>query len=925
MTNRAQRKVRSSVVPINNIEADIATSVNTTCPYCGVGCGVVASCHTDGKITVSGNTKHPANYGRLCSKGSDLAETLGDNNRLKYPMVGGRRATWDDALAQIADKFLQAIENFGPDSVAFYVSGQLLTEDYYVANKLMKGYIGSANIDTNSRLCMASSVAGHRRAFGADTVPGCYEDLELADLVILTGSNLAWCHPVLFQRLQAARNKRPSMRIVVIDPRKTMTAQAADLHLAIQPDSDTALFTGLMKHLVDSDCLDNDYIEQYTTGFSAVDQSVDVDEVAKVTGIDTDTLLTFYQWFETTNKTVTVYSQGVNQSVGGTDKVNAIINCHLATGRIGKPGAGPFSITGQPNAMGGREVGGLANMLACHMDIENPGHREIVQNFWQSPSIATAAGLKAVELFDAVASGQIKALWIMATNPADSLPNANKVVSALKGCPFVVVSDVVRNTDTLQFADIALPALAWGEKDGTVTNSERLISRQSGFKIACGEAKPDWWALSQVASRMGYASAFNYQKPADIFREYATLSAVNNSGSRDFDIGALAQVDDDDYQNLSPFYWPRPASLSASISYNTEPDSSGGHKRFFSQGGFFHADQKARFVAVSAVTASPANRNYPLLLNTGRIRDQWHTMTRTGYSARLSAHIGEPFVEINSADADHRKIQSADLISIESELGSIVVRALCTDRVAAGQLFVPMHWTDQFASSARVDSLVPAVVDPVSGQPASKNVAVELRKRNFAAYGFYLSKTKPPAGFLTATDYWAIAPCEGGWRVEFALERWPAELTTLNSLLPEISDAAELVYEDTDNKRYRQLVFADGKLQHAMYLAGEPVQLSRNWLVSQLLNKFDNQLQRHRLAAGVAGGEQMDIGAIVCSCFSVGVNQITGAASVEKCRTVDEIGKATCAGTNCGSCRGEIEQLLREVELSENSSSMSVA
>ena len=501
-------------------------TVRTTCAYCGVGCGVLATREESGAVRIKGDPLHPANFGRLCSKGFALGETVDLEGRLLEPRIEGKPASWDMALDLVAKRFTDTIAEYGPDSVAFYVSGQLLTEDYYVANKLMKGFIGSANIDTNSRLCMSSSVAGHRRAFGSDTVPGTYEDLELADLIVLTGSNLAWCHPVLYQRIAAAKVRRPEMRVVLIDPRRTMTADIADMHLKIKPDGDTALFVGLLGFLAAQGAVDRNYVERHTSGFDAalaIANSHDLRSIAARTGISPEELRAFFELFTRTERSVTVYSQGVNQSASGTDKVNAIINCHLATGRIGRPGMGPFSVTGQPNAMGGREVGGLANMLAGHMHLENAGHRQLVQEFWGAPTIASKPGLKAVDLFDAVRAGKIKALWIMATNPVDSMPEADLIIEALKTCPFVVVSDINAVTDTTGYANVLLPAAGWGEKDGTVTNSERRISRQRAFLPLPGEAKPDWWIITQVARRMGFAAGFPYESPAQIFAEHAAL------------------------------------------------------------------------------------------------------------------------------------------------------------------------------------------------------------------------------------------------------------------------------------------------------------------------------------------------------------------------------------------------------------------
>ena len=599
------------------------TLTRTTCPYCGVGCGVLAG--SDG--TIKGDPEHPANFGRLCSKGAALGETIDLDGRLLHPRIKGAQSDWDTALDLVAQKFSDAIAKHGPESVAFYASGQLLTEDYYVANKLMKGFIGSANIDTNSRLCMASSVAGHKRAFGTDTVPGTYEDLEHADLIVLVGSNLAWCHPVLYQRIAAAKEARPDMRVVNIDPRQTATTDLADIHLQIAPDGDVALFNGLLASLASRGKLDKVYTNDHVNG---LDNAV---RAAKETnpedsGLSAAEQAAFFDLWAQTEKVVTVYSQGVNQSRCGTDKVNAILNCHLATGRIGRAGAGPFSVTGQPNAMGGREVGGLANMLANHLELENENHRKLVRDFWESPTICTTAGLKAVDLFQACADGKIKALWVMSTNPAVSLPDANGVAAALANVPFVVTSDIMERTDTNDLADVLLPATGWGEKDGTVTNSERRISRQRAFLPAPGTARPDWQIISDVAARMGFGGAFDYQKPEDIFAEYVRLDAAASDVPRDMDLSIFA---DADYAKMVPTQWPR-----------------NGH-RFFADGQFFHPDGKARMIAVNA----PPLRRPRFSLNTGRNRDQWHTMMRTGKSARLGAHLAEPYVADVAPDWVH--------------------------------------------------------------------------------------------------------------------------------------------------------------------------------------------------------------------------------------------------------------------------------
>ncbi|MDR6817382.1 assimilatory nitrate reductase catalytic subunit [Neorhizobium sp. 2083] len=906
------------------MQAGGTTTTRTTCPYCGVGCGVIATVAGDGAVTVKGDPEHPANFGRLCSKGSALAETIDLDGRILLPEIHGRQTDWSEALDLVAAKFSETIAEHGPDSVAFYVSGQLLTEDYYVANKLMKGFIGSGNIDTNSRLCMSSSVAGHRRAFGSDTVPGTYEDIELADLVILTGSNLAWCHPVIYQRLAAAKAARPGMKIVVIDPRRTMTCDIADLHLGIRPDGDVALFMGLLAHLAQGPAIDQNYIGAHTQGFGeafAAAAALPFTELMGRTGLPAMQIREFFHLFETTEKVVTCYSQGVNQSASGTDKVNAIINCHLATGRIGRPGMGPFSLTGQPNAMGGREVGGLANMLAAHMAIENAEDRDRVQRFWASPRVADKPGLKAVDMFRAVADGRIKALWIMATNPVVSMPDADAVEAAIKACPFVVVSDILRDTDTARHAHVLLPSLGWGEKDGTVTNSERRISRQRWFLSAPGEARADWWQMAEVGRRMGFAG-FDYQTPADIFAEHAALSAFENDGSRDFDIGACVGIGEEGYDALTPFQWPallentplwppgvrRCDRSSESIAApNAGRAEGGGDKRFFANGDFYHPDRKARFVPVQAPATDRTNEKYPLTLNTGRIRDHWHTMTRTAKSARLSGHIAEPFAEIHPQDAMQLGIRGAGLVELESPHGSAIVRALLTERQARGNIFVPMHWNDQFAAKARIDALVAPVTDPFSGQPASKNVAIAAKPFTASFYGFAVCASKPEN---PQADYWALAKADGGWRIELAFadlaEDWVAWCRTAFSIPAGIEP---LGYADHQSGDLRLAFFEGGKLLAALFLANEPVAVARNWAIGQLVIEHADLRKRFAIVAGRPGADQPDPGATVCSCFSVGVNRIIGAVR-GGCHSVEAVGKETNAGTNCGSCRAEIRGII---------------
>ena len=851
---------------------------------------------------VRGDKDHPANFGRLCSKGSALGETVDLDDRLLYPEVDGQRTTWDTALDLVASRFSETIAEHGPDSVAFYVSGQLLTEDYYVANKLMKGFIGSANIDTNSRLCMASAVAGHKRAFGSDTVPGCYEDLELADLVVLVGSNLAWCHPVIYQRIVSAKEKRPEMKIVLIDPRRTMTADIADLHLPIKPDGDVALFVGLLKHLADTKTIDRDFISLHTSGFAEALHAArahDALSIIERRGLSHSAVEAFYSLFSQTEKTVTVFSQG-SQSIRVRDGQS---QCHhqlsSSDGSHRKARRNPFSITGQPNAMGGREVGGLANTLAAHMEIGKPGDRDCVQRFWQSPAIASKPGLKAVDMFGAVADGRIKALWIMATNPVVSMPDAGDVEAAIRNCPFVVVSDVIAKTDTVRHAHVRLPAAAWGEKSGTVTNSERRISRQRSFLPLPGEALPDWLIISEVAKRMGFGEAFGFKSPSEVFAEHAALSAFENDGKRDFDIGAFAGISEADFENLEPMQWPRP----------TASDT---RARLFADGKFFTSDRKARFVSVTMGGLPRTNAAFPITLNTGRVRDHWHTLTRTGKSQRLSQHYGEPFAEIHPVDAAHYKIKDADLVRVSTGSAFILVRALISTRQQPGSIFVPMHWTDQFASKARVDTLAPSVVDAVSGQPASKNIAVRMGRFNAATYGFAVLARKPET---INAEYWALAKCSEGWRVElgFASERedWAAFADTLFSAG---ENAETIAFHDRQSSGYRFACYKENGLLGALFLAPEPVAVSRDWAVAQLAVPHPKGTIRFKIVAGRPGTDAIDKGATVCSCFGVGVNEIAAAAG-RGCRTVAAIGEALQAGTNCGSCRAEIRTILESQKI----------
>jgi assimilatory nitrate reductase catalytic subunit len=861
-----------------------------------VGCGVLATPDGKGGAAIAGDPEHAANLGRLCSKGSALGETLGLETRLLHPMVDGTRTTWDAALDHLAARLAAIRAEHGPEAIAFYLSGQLLTEDYYVANKLAKGFIGTPHVDTNSRLCMASSVAGHRRAFGADVVPQCYEDLELADLVVLAGSNAAWCHPILYQRIQAARAERGT-RVVNVDPRRTATSEGADLQLSIKPGTDGILWSGLLVALVDRRIVDERLIAARTEGFdAAIDAARHIAPtlaaVARATGLDIHDVALFFDWFAATARVVTCYSQGINQSAQGTDKVNAILNCHLATGRIGKPGSGPLSFTGQPNAMGGREVGGLANMLAAHMGFSED-ERDRVQRFWEAPNLVAGPGLKAVDMFEAIADGRIRALWVMGTNPAVSLPQADGVAAALAGLDLLVVSDNVAGTDTLRHAHVRLPATAWGEKDGTVTNSERRISRQRAFLPLPGDARPDWWILAQVAQRLGHGQAFPYASAAEIFDEHARLSGFENEGRRAFDISAAAGLTRNDYDALQPFQWPYARAQKP-------------RTRLFADGGFFTPDRKARFVAiVPPRLAAAASDGWRFLLNTGRVRDQWHTMTRTGLSPRLSTHIAEPYVEIHPEDAARAGLEQGTLARVATRYGAATLRVLVNRGQQRGTLFVPIHWSAENSSGARVGALVQSATDPFSGQPEAKATPARIAPLAVAHYGFALSRRPLRLPGLT---YWAAARAAFGHVLNFAFDG-PGADGWRAWLAPALPEGERVTFEDARAGLYRVGVHREGRLEALLFVAPSPKLPSPEWLKAQFDRVGIGGTERRTLLAGIPFEGATDEGAIVCVCFQVGAARIEAAACGGGI-SVEGIGRKLGAGTNCGSCIPEIRRLI---------------
>jgi len=877
----------------------------TTCPYCGVGCGVVVSQSGSGEYKVRGNPQHPANLGRLCSKGAALADTLDDEGRMLEPQINGMPVSWDEALELMSKRFKAYIDEFGRDSVAMYVSGQLLTEDYYVANKLMKGFIGNANIDTNSRLCMSSVVAAQKRAFGSDSVPCCYEDLERTNLIVIVGSNTAWCHPVLFQRIRQAKKDNPNLEVVVIDPRVTSTCDIADMHLQIKSAKDAVLFNGLLTHLNDRGEINKLFVDNCVDGLeealvTAYESSADVHQVAQLCGLEVAQLQQFYELFARKEKVITLYSQGINQSSSGTDKINAIINCHLISGRIGRPGMGAFSLTGQPNAMGGREVGGLANQLTAHMELENAEHRTLVQQHWNSPCIADKEGYKAVDLFNAILDDKIKALWVIGTNPAVSMPDSNRVREALAHCEFLVVQDCMQNTDTTDHAHVLLPAITWGEQDGMVTNSERRISRQRAFKDAPANALPDWQIITKLAHKMGFEAQFDYQSPKDIFVEFAALSGKENNASRDFDISAFADLDDTAYEQFLPLQWP--------VTFN-QPS---GTPRLFEDGKFFTPNGRAKMIAVTPKDpAILCTEKYPFVLNTGRIRDQWHTMTRTGKSPNLSTHISEAFVQMHSADALNNNIVKDDLVNVTSEWGEVTVRVCISDDVPQGMLFMPMHWNDQYASNAVADMLVNPDRDPYSGQPEFKNTPVAISLVKKAWYGFLLSRRQID---LSGQDYWNLNKGHNLWRYEMAgngtPDNWSENSRTI--LCANEKDVSWMEYFDRSAKCYRAARLLGDELESCIFIGPNPHLPNRDWLMALFDKPALDDKEKACLLSGRPSDSTVDSGPSICACFGVGRNTILKAINEEGLDSVGLIGQVLQAGTNCGSCIPELAALLKE-------------
>lgn len=709
------------------------TQHRTTCCYCGVGCGILVNQDASGRLTVEGDPQHPSNRGLLCSKGMNLHYTVMDgSDRLLYPQMRLNRSMpmqrvgWNEALDRTAAVFRTLIQKYGPDSVAFYVSGQCLTEEYYLVSKLIKGFIGSNNIDTNSRLCMSSAVVGYKLTLGEDAVPVCYDDIEAADLFVVAGANPAWCHPILWRRIEAHKAANPHVRIVCIDPRRTDTARSADLHLPIRPGTDIVLNNAIGRVLIEQGWVDRDFIANHTDGFAAYEAQVmqrTVAEAADLCGIEPAQIEQVARWIGQSTGFLSLWTMGLNQSVVGVSKNLSLISLHLITGRIGTPGNGPFSLTGQPNAMGGREVGGLANSLPAHREVTNAAHRAEMEAFWQSPvHIAPKPGLTATELFDALHDGRVKAVWIINTNPLVSMPDVNRTEEALRKARFVVVQDVSNRADTVSFADVILPAAAWLEKEGTMTNAERRVTYLPKVIDAPGEALPDVEIIWRFAQKMGFGEQFNYATAADVYDEYARSTAGTN-----VDVTGISHALLRDRRSIQ---WPYSVAARV-VTESVDEAGTGavGTSRLFADRQFYTPNRRAQLQAVPDENASePTDPDFPLVLTTGRVRDQWHTMTKTGRVAKLMQHVPQPFLHIHPADAQERGIREGQLVQVRSRRGEVRVKAQLSDDLRPGLCFLPMHWGKQPGNSTlnRANNLTNSLIDPRSKEPDFKFAAVEV-------------------------------------------------------------------------------------------------------------------------------------------------------------------------------------------------------
>ncbi|HUW36413.1 MAG TPA: molybdopterin-dependent oxidoreductase [Rhodocyclaceae bacterium] len=895
--------------------------VKSVCCYCGVGCGVVIE-HDGARITgVAGDPDHPANFGRLCSKGSTLHLTTLQTTRALYPELRTERAAprarvgWNEALDHAALRFAAIIREHGPDAVAFYVSGQLLSEDYYVFNKLARALVGTNNIDSNSRLCMSSAVSAYKRTLGADAPPACYEDLERADCILIAGANAAYAHPIAFRRIQDARAARTDVKLIVIDPRATDTAAAADLHLQIEPGTDAILFGAMLHVLIWDGLIDGRFIAAHTTGFDAARAAVrelTPAAAAGVCGVKAEDIVTAARCFGQAGAALSLWCQGLNQSHHGSDNGAALIHLHLSTGQIGRPGAGPFSLTGQPNAMGGREVGAMANLLGGHRDPHDPDDRAEMAALWDIPALPEAPGKTAVEMFEALRRGEIRAVWIACTNPAQSLPDQARVREALAAAEFVVLQEAYADTETAAYADLLLPAATWGEKEGTMSNSERRISRVRAALTPPGQARADWVIARDFALRLGdrlgrndAGQLFDFATSEDVFREHVATTI-----GRDLDVGGLSY---DLLDARGPQQWPLPTG------------SVSGRKRLYEDHRFATGDGRARFVDISlATTAEAGDARYPLALNSGRVRDQWHGMSRTGKLAQLMNHAELPAAAFHPADLERRGLKAGELVRISSRRGAIVLPAAADAGLKPGHVFVPMHWGSRRLSHAGVNELIAAVIDPHSQQPELKHAAVALSRAELPWRGLLLRRAVG-SGAGEQALVWDAALAPHLARLDYAslsLAGRGSPVLTLHlaaaappaiELLAAIAgaaglDAAPLRYDD-DRRGVHKRALIEGEVLAGIALFGETA--AGDWLRAAMLAGQAAAPLRRWLFAPVATVPLALAarGRVVCNCHDVALTAID-AAIAAGASEVGDLQRILKCGTGCGACLPELQRLL---------------
>ncbi|RMO79721.1 Assimilatory nitrate reductase large subunit [Pseudomonas syringae pv. primulae] len=893
----------------------------STCCYCGVGCGVLIEHDGQRILGVSGDPQHPANFGKLCSKGSSLHLTGDIEARALYPELRlskglARSVTdWDTALEHAATVFAESIREHGPDSVAFYISGQLLTEDYYAFNKLARALVGTNNIDSNSRLCMSSAVAGYKRSLGADAPPCSYEDIELSDCVMIVGSNMAYAHPILFRRLEEAKSRRPEMKLIVIDPRRTDTCELADLHLAIQPGTDVALFHGILHVLMSENLIDPAFIAAHTQGYdelAALVRDYPPDSVANICGISQQELKTCARWVGESAGFLSLWCMGLNQSTAGSAKNSALINLHLATGQIGRPGAGPFSLTGQPNAMGGRETGSLSNLLPGHRDAANTEHRAEVAEYWGIDSLPATPGLSAIELFEQLQNGTIKALWIACTNPAQSLPDQNRIRQALETCPFVVLQEAFKTTETARFADLLLPAASWGEKEGTVTNSERRISNVRKAIQAPGEARSDWAITVDFAQRLQKRlqpeapALFDFQTPKALFDEFKGLTV-----GRDLD---MSGIDRELIDRQGPQQWPFPTGASV------------GTSRLYLDSIFPTASGRAQFLAEPYIAARELrDAQYPLTLNTGRLRDQWHGMSRTGTAARLFGHVSEALLSLNPQEMLGHDLQNGDLVKLISRRGELLLPVSSDDSVVAGQAFLPMHWGDRFLKGG-VNVLTQPAFDPVSKQPELKHSGVRIEKARLPWQFFaliegnvqqHMERLRPLCDAFTYLSMGLIGRERPALVVRAASAEAPDStlLQHIDSLL-NLDEGPVMAYDDPKRSIGKRVRIDNGRIT-AIRLAGET--LAQHWLQTLWLQeRVDTALRRWLLAPlSSEPGKDSTLSRDKTLCNCMNVSQSAVMSGIERGLDLIQLKTQLGCGTQCGSCVPEIKRLINAVAVTE--------